>query len=207
MPRIAILPGDGIGPEITAEVIKILEVLRSGGASLEWRIFDYSADSYLKTGKAMPDGAFEELSSFDAIFLGAFGDPRVPDSAHARDILLGLRFGLDLYVNLRPAKLMLDSLTPLKGMAPGDIDLVVVRENTEGAYVGAGGFLRRNTPEEIAVQEPWRTSTMRSDSSRTSGTGFSNRYRPIIPTWRPAISLSTTSAISSFAIHPSSTWS
>ena len=153
MPRIAILPGDGIGPEITAEVIMILEVLRSRGAALEWRTFDYSADSYLKTGKAMPDGAFEELSSFDAIFLGAFGDPRVPDSAHARDILLGLRFGLDLYVNLRPAKLMLDRLTPLKGMTLGDIDLVVVRENTEGAYVGAGGFLRRNTPEEIAIQE------------------------------------------------------
>lgn len=153
MPRIAMLPGDGIGPEITAEVVKVLDVLRARGESLEWQTFDYSADTYLKTGRALPEGAFEALASFDAIFVGAFGDPRVPDSAHARDILLGLRSGLDLYVNLRPAKLMLDRLTPLKGRTRADIDLVVVRENTEGAYVGAGGFLRRETPEEIAIQE------------------------------------------------------
>ncbi len=153
MPRIAVIPGDGIGPEITTEVLKVMEALRSKGTPLEWQTFGYSADTYLETGKALPEGVFEELTSFDAVFLGALGDSRVPDSAHARDILLRLRFGLDLYVNLRPVRLPLDTLTPLKGRTVGDIDLVIVRENTEGAYVGAGGFLKKGTADEVAVQE------------------------------------------------------
>ncbi len=157
MARIAVIPGDGIGPEITNEVLKVMEALRAKGAHLEWQIFGYSADTYLETGQALPEGGFEELATFDAVFLGALGDPRVPDSAHARDILLRLRFGLDLYVNLRPVRLPIDALTPLKGRTAGDIDLVVVRENTEGAYVGAGGFLKKGTAEEIAIQEALAT--------------------------------------------------
>ncbi len=157
MPRIAVIPGDGIGPEITHEVLKVMEALCSKGVPLTWQTFDYSADSYLKTGKALPEGAIEELAAFDAIFMGALGDPRVPDSTHARDILLGLRFGLDLYVNLRPVRLPIEALTPLKGRTAHDIDLVIVRENTEGAYVGAGGFLKKGTAEEVAVQEALAT--------------------------------------------------
>jgi 3-isopropylmalate dehydrogenase len=157
MPRFALIPGDGIGVEVTAEVVKVLHDLRDEGLPLQWESYDYSADRYLRTGEGLPDGALSELADFDAIFVGAFGDPRVPDMAHARDILLGLRFKLDLYVNERPVMLLSPSHTPLKGHGPEEVDFVVLRENTEGAYVGTGGFLRHGTPDEVAVQESLAT--------------------------------------------------
>jgi len=153
MARVAVIPGDGIGQEVTAEVAKLLVKLKSQGLPIDFKTYDFSADRYLETGVAMPPGALEKLSTYDAIFAGAFGDPRVPDSAHACAIILGARQKLDLYVNLRPVRLLDERLTPLKGRTKADVDFVIVRENTEGAYVGAGGFVRKGTPHEVALQE------------------------------------------------------
>jgi len=123
---------------------------------LEW--LDYGADNYLKTGVGLPDGAQERLrDDFDAIYLGALGDPRIPDMAHGKEILLGLRFGLDLFVNHRPVKLLDESLCPLKDCTVEDIDFVCFRENTEGAYVGIGGIFKQGTADEVAIQEDINT--------------------------------------------------
>jgi 3-isopropylmalate dehydrogenase len=153
--RIAVVPGDGIGVDVTAEALKVLDrVSRLRGIALETVHFPWSADHYLKTGETVPAGAFEDLSShYDAVFMGAFGDPRVPDMKHAADILLGARFRLDLYVNYRPVRCLDDRLCPIKGFGAADVDFVVFRENTEGSYVGSGGHLKRGTPDEVAVQE------------------------------------------------------
>ena len=153
--RIAVVPGDGIGVDVTREAMKVLErVGRAQSIPLETVFFPWSADHYLKTGETVPPGAFEDFSAnYDAIFMGALGDPRVPDMKHAADILLGARFQLDLYVNFRPVRCLDDRLSPLKGFSARDIDFVVFRENTEGAYVGAGGHLKKGTPDEVAVQE------------------------------------------------------
>jgi len=153
--RIAVVPGDGIGVDVTTEAIKVLDrVCGARGIDLDAVYFPWSADHYLKTGVTIPPDGFDELSrGFDAIFMGAFGDPRVPDMKHAADILLGARFRLDLYVNFRPVRCLDDRLCPLKGYSAGDVDFVVFRENTEGSYVGAGGHLKKGTPDEVAVQE------------------------------------------------------
>ncbi len=153
--RIAVVPGDGIGVDVTAEAVKVLgRVCRARGIPFEPVFFPWSADHYLATGTTIPEGAFEDLSAnYDAVFMGAFGDPRVPDMKHAADILLGARFRLDLYVNYRPVRCLDDRLCPLKGFCAKDVDFVVFRENTEGSYVGAGGHLKRGTPDEVAVQE------------------------------------------------------
>src|SRR5713226_961573 len=153
--RIAVVPGDGIGVDVTREAMKVLErVGQARSIPLETVFFPWSADHYLKTGETVPPGAFEDFSAnYDAIFMGALGDPRVPDMKHAADILLGARFRLDLYVNFRPVRCLDDRLSPLKGFSARDIDFVVFRENTEGAYVGAGGHLKKGTPDEVAVQE------------------------------------------------------
>lgn len=157
--RIAVVAGDGIGPEVTREAVRVLEHLReTHNVQLELQHFDWSADKYLREGVSLPAGALEDLSkNFDAIFAGAFGDPRVPSNQHAEDILLGMRRGLDLYINLRPVKLLDARLTPLRDRAAEDIDFVVFRENTEGAYCGAGGFLKKGTIDEIATQEELNT--------------------------------------------------
>ena len=157
--RIAVLPGDGIGPEVTAEAMKVVRAAaRRFDLSLELVQFPWNADHYLETGETLPDGALDDLrENYGAIYIGAYGDPRVPDMKHAADILLGIRFGLDLYINLRPIKLYHADLCPLKGKAVGDIDLVVFRENTEGAYVGVGGIFKKGTADEIAVQEEIHT--------------------------------------------------
>ena len=153
MKKIAVIPGDGIGIDVTAEVIKVFQVIKNSGVDLFWDIFDYGAEKYLKTGITLPD---EEVVNFrdnyDAIYVGAVGDPRVPDMKHAKDILLGLRFKLDLYVNYRPVKLLDESLCPIKGKTIEDIDFVVFRENTEGLYSGTGGILKKGFPEEVAIQ-------------------------------------------------------
>jgi 3-isopropylmalate dehydrogenase len=151
--RIAIIPGDGIGRDVVAEVVPILTAL--GGLELE--PLPWSADYYLQTGITIPPGGYDTLRSFDAIFLGALGDPRVPDNRHARDILLGTRFELDLYVNYRPVRLLDDRLCPLKNRGRADVNFVVFRENTEGLYVGAGGRLRAGTEHEVAIQEEVNT--------------------------------------------------
>jgi 3-isopropylmalate dehydrogenase len=153
--KIAVVPGDGIGVDVTREAVKVLERVRGlSGEPFEPVFFPWSADHYLETGESVPAGAFDDLSrGYDAIFMGAFGDPRVPDMKHAADILLGARFQLDLYVNYRPVRCLADRLCPLKGFTARDVDFVVFRENTEGAYVGAGGHLKKGTPEEVALQE------------------------------------------------------
>jgi 3-isopropylmalate dehydrogenase len=151
--RIAVIPGDGIGREVVAEASRVLQAI--GGLSLE--PFPWSADHYLETGITIPAGGYDTLRSFDAILVGALGDPRVPDNRHARDILLGTRFELDLYVNYRPVRLLDDRLCPLKNRTRRDINFVVFRENTEGLYVGAGGRMRPDTDEEIAIQEDVNT--------------------------------------------------
>src|SRR5262245_60753975 len=149
--RLAIVPGDGIGVDVTREVVRALERLERHGARLEWREFDYSAETYLRTGIALPPGAMDELRSFDAIFMGAFGDPRVPDMAHAREILLGARFELDLYVNHRPSKLYHQALTPLRSVEK--LEFTIFRENTEGLYAGCGGVFKKGTPGEVPNRE------------------------------------------------------
>jgi 3-isopropylmalate dehydrogenase len=153
--RIAVVPGDGIGAEVTPQAVKVLKAVTSPAKRLiEFVEFDWGADKYLREGVTLPAGAVEMLrDEFDAILFGALGDPRVPSNQHAADILLGLRFKLDLYVNARPVELLHDRLTPLRDRTEKDIRLMVFRENTEGLYVGVGGFFKKGTADEIAVQE------------------------------------------------------
>ena len=153
--KIAVVPGDGIGPEVIDAGLTVLRrVSEARGLDLELVHFGWNADEYLRTGVSMPEGAMDDLRvNYDAIYLGAFGDPRVPDMKHAADILLGMRFQLDLYVNYRPVKLLDERLSPLKEKGVAEIDFVIFRENTEGAYVGMGGNFKKGTLDEIAVQE------------------------------------------------------
>lgn len=153
--RIAVIPGDGIGKEVTSEAVKVLKaVAATARRAIEFVEFDWGADKYLREGISLPAGAVEMLrDEFDVILFGALGDPRVPSNQHAADILLGLRFKLDLYVNARPVELLHDRLTPLRDRTEKDIRLMVIRENTEGLYVGVGGFFKKGTADEIAVQE------------------------------------------------------
>ncbi|HSA92632.1 MAG TPA: isocitrate/isopropylmalate family dehydrogenase, partial [Terriglobales bacterium] len=147
--KIAVLPGDGIGREVVAEAVK---VVRATGAAVEFTELDWGAERYLKDGTTVPPGGYEMLArEYDAIFVGAFGDPRVPSNIHAREILLGMRFRLDLYANVRPVKVLDASLCPLKDRKPSDIDFVVIRENTEGLYVDMGGVFKQGTADEVAI--------------------------------------------------------
>jgi len=156
--RIAIIAGDGIGKDVTAEAVKILTTISSVfGRAIELEHLPWSADHYLKTGETLPANGYDLLRSFDAVFVGALGDPRVIDNRHARDILLGTRFELDLYVNYRPVKLLDDRLSPLKDRGRTDINFVVFRENTEGVYVGIGGRFKAGTVDEVAIQEEVNT--------------------------------------------------
>lgn len=151
--KIAVIPGDGTGPEVIREGVKVLEATaHRAGFRLDWVYYDFGGERYLRTGETLPEGALEELKKMDAIYLGAIGHPQVRPGILERGILLRLRFELDLYINLRPVKLYPGVETPLKDKGPEDIDFVVVRENTEGLYAGAGGFLRRATPYEVAIQ-------------------------------------------------------
>ena len=153
--RIALIPGDGVGKEVTPEAVKVIRaaVGRSNRA-VEFVEFDWGADKFLREGVTLPEGAVEMLrDDFDAILFGALGDPRVPSNQHAADILLGLRFKLDLYVNARPVDLLHERLTPLRDRSERDVRFMVFRENTEGLYVGVGGFFKKGTADEIAVQE------------------------------------------------------
>ena len=157
--RLAVIAGDGIGPEVIAEALKVLDAVQpicKSGFALEH--LPYGADHYLSTGVSISPAEMSRLGSeFDVILVGALGDPRVPGNEHARDILLGMRFKLDLYVNERPAHLFDDRLTPLKGKSASDIDLVIFRENTEGLYAGIGGMFKQGTPDEISIAEEVNT--------------------------------------------------
>lgn len=159
MKHVAVIPGDGIGPEVISEAARVIETARDiFGFDLSLTVFDWGADKYLSTGISMPEGALEMFrSKYDAILTGAFGDPRVKDNKHAADILLGMRFGLDLYINLRPIKLIDARLCPLKGRAERDVNFVVFRENTEGLYTFMGGNFKKGTADEIAIQEEVNT--------------------------------------------------
>jgi 3-isopropylmalate dehydrogenase len=156
--RIAVLPGDGIGKEVTAEAVKVLGAVGDlFGRRLALETLPWGADHFLATGITVPPGGYDRLRQFDAVLVGALGDPRVPDNRHARDILLGTRFELDLYVNYRPIRLLDERLCPLKQRTAEDVDFVVFRENTEGLYVGIGGRFKAGTDDEIAVQQELNT--------------------------------------------------
>jgi len=151
--KIAVIPGDGTGPEVIREGVKVLDAVSNRmGFKLEYTYYDFGGDRYLRTGETLPDSAVEELKKFDAIYLGAIGHPDVKPGILEKGILLRLRFELDQYVNLRPVKLYPGVDCPLKDKKPEDIDFVVVRENTEGLYTGSGGFLKKGTPDEVAIQ-------------------------------------------------------
>jgi 3-isopropylmalate dehydrogenase len=157
--RIAVIPGDGIGIDVTAEAVKVIRTVGDVyGRSFDLEMLPYGADHYLKTGVSLPPNGYDMLrNEFDAIYIGALGDPRIPDMRHGRDILLGTRFVLDLYVNHRPVRLLHERLCPLKGRGPEDVDFVVFRENTEGVYVNVGGRFKPGTEDEVAVQEEINT--------------------------------------------------
>lgn len=158
MYKIAVLPGDGTGREQVTEGLKVLKVAADKfGFKLGTTDYDLGGERYMRTGEILPESVLEELKTFDAIFLGAIGHPDVKPGILEKGLLLKLRFDLDLYVNLRPVKLFPGVSTPLKDKEPADIDFVVVRENTEGLYCGAGGFLRKGTADEVAVQESINT--------------------------------------------------
>src|SRR5688572_26558144 len=156
--HIAVIPGDGIGQDVTAEAAKVLHAVGERfGRRFVLEQLPWGADHYLSTGVTVPAHGYDLLRGFDAILIGAVGDPRVPDNRHARDILLGTRVELDLFVNHRPIRLLDERLCPLKGRGPADVDFTVFRENTEGLYAGVGGRFKQGTEDEIAIQEEINT--------------------------------------------------
>jgi 3-isopropylmalate dehydrogenase len=156
--KIALVPGDGTGPEVVAEGVKVIQTAADKfGFKLETTKYDLGGERYMRTGETLPDSVLEELRKFDAIYLGAIGHPDVKPGILEKGLLLNMRFSLDQYINLRPVKLYPGVDTPLKDKGPEDIDFVVVRENSEGLYAGAGGFLKKGTPDEVAVQESINT--------------------------------------------------
>jgi 3-isopropylmalate dehydrogenase len=157
--RIAVIPGDGIGKDVTAEAVKVLRAISDvSGRTVDLETLPWSADHYLATGVTLPPNGYAMLrDDFDAVFVGALGDPRVPDNKHARDILLGARFELDLYINYRPVRLLDARLCPLKDRGTADVNFVVFRENTEGLYMSIGGRFKAGTPDEVAIQEEINT--------------------------------------------------
>jgi 3-isopropylmalate dehydrogenase len=156
--KIAVIPGDGTGPEVVQEGLKVLQAVAGvEGFKTELVDYDFGGERYLKQGETLPESALEELGAMDAIYLGAIGHPEVKAGILEKGILLRIRFALDLYINLRPVKLYPGVATPIKDKGPAEIDFVIVRENTEGLYAGAGGFLKRGTPDEVAIQESINT--------------------------------------------------
>jgi len=154
MPKIAVIPGDGVGTEVINEAMRVLErVGELEDIHFETQTYPWGADHYLATGELMPDSVLGEYQEMDAILLGAIGDPRVETGVLERAIVGGCRWKLDMFVNLRPIKLYADYLTPIKGKGPEDVDMVIVRENTEGLYLGMGGFFKKGTQDEVAIQE------------------------------------------------------
>jgi 3-isopropylmalate dehydrogenase len=156
--KIAVIPGDGTGPEVVREGLKVLQAVSyAEGFKTVLAEYDLGGERFLKTGETLPDATLAELRQMNAIFLGAIGHPKVKPGILEKGILLRIRFELDLYINLRPVKLYPGVATPLKDKGPKEIDFVIVRENTEGLYAGAGGFLKKGTPDEVAIQESINT--------------------------------------------------
>jgi 3-isopropylmalate dehydrogenase len=153
--KLAVIGGDGIGPEVVAEALK---VLKAAGLAIEETSYDLGAQRWHRTGETLPDPVLEEIRGHQALLLGAVGDPSVPSGVLERGLLLRLRFELDHYVNLRPVRLYPGVATPLAGVRPESVNMVVVREGTEGPYAGAGGVLRKGTPAEVATQESLNTA-------------------------------------------------
>ncbi len=194
--RIAVIPGDGIGKEVTPVAVNVIKAaIARRHHHIDFVEFDWGADKFLREKITLPEGAVEQLrEEFDAILFGALGDPRVPSNQHAADILLGLRFQLDLYVNARPTELFQERFTPLKDRVPNDIRLMVFRENTEGIYVGAGGFFKKGTADEIATQEDINSRKgveriLRFAFNYARGHGLSNGTcsTPIAPAGSPVV--------------------
>ena len=155
MPKVALLPGDGIGGEVLEQGRRVLERV---APDLSYETFDLGADRYLRDGTTLPEDVLKRFrEEFDAIYLGAFGDPRVPNNEHAKEILLGMRFRLDLYINFRPCRLLDDRYCPLRGKGQKEVNFVVFRENTEGMYTGIGGQFKRDTEDEIAIEQEINT--------------------------------------------------
>ncbi|MCD6151518.1 MAG: 3-isopropylmalate dehydrogenase [Deltaproteobacteria bacterium] len=155
---IAVIPGDGTGPEVVSEARKVLDAVGVlEGFSCDYQVYDFGGERYLKTGEILPDSAIDELRGFKSILLGAIGHPEVKPGILEQGILLKLRFALDQYINLRPVKLYAGVETPLRDKGPDDIDFMVVRENSEGLYTGSGGFLKKGTADEVAIQESINT--------------------------------------------------
>jgi 3-isopropylmalate dehydrogenase len=155
MVRIAVIPGDGIGPEVISEALNALRTVAAcSGKTIQTIDFDFGAERYLRDGVSLPPDMLDRFrAEFDAILMGALGDPRIADNKHAIEILFGIRCGLDLYANIRPVKLLARRLTPLKNVTEADINFTVFRENTEDLYVGIGGIFKKGTPDEVAIQE------------------------------------------------------
>ena len=151
--RIALIPGDGIGKEVTTAGVQVLEAAAGGDFALACEPFDWGCEYYLRTGRMMPEDGLEQLRSFDAIYLGAIGYPTVPDHISLRELLLKIRFGFDLYVNLRPVEILPGLESPLRGKSAAEINMLFIRENTEGEYCGLGGRFKRGTPDEFAIQQ------------------------------------------------------
>jgi 3-isopropylmalate dehydrogenase len=175
---VVVIPGDGIGPEVTSQALRVLDFYRrERGLPVEVDTLDLGADRYLRDGTTYPADARDRIArEASAVLLGALGDPRVPNFEHARDILFGLRFGLDLYANVRPIRALDDRLVPLRDRTAADVDFVVLRENTEGIYVGMGGQFKRGTRDEIAISEDLNT---RKGVERLIRAGFEHaRKRP-----------------------------
>jgi len=169
---IAVIPGDGIGPEVISQAVRLIEKL---GLPLDLWHLDLGAERYLRDGTTFPKEVADRIrNEASAVLLGALGDPRVPKLEHARDILFGLRFGFDLYANIRPVKALSERVVPLKNRTKKDVDLVVFRENTEGIYVGMGGQFKRGTPDEIAINEDVNT---RKGVERLIRAGFEHAKR------------------------------
>jgi 3-isopropylmalate dehydrogenase len=157
--RLAAIPGDGIGPEVFAEAHRVLEIAASGAeVKIDTTMYDLGANRWLATGELLPDSVLAEIRGHDAILFGAVGDPAVPPGTLERGLLLRLRFALDHHVNLRPSRTYPGVPSPLVGCGPGDLDVLVVREGTEGPYVGSGGVLRPGTPHEVATEESLNTA-------------------------------------------------
>jgi 3-isopropylmalate dehydrogenase len=174
MSRIAVIAGDGIGTEVVDQARKVIDSVAPG---FEYTDYDLGAARYHRTGEVLPDSVLEELAGHDAILLGAVGDPSVPPGVLERGLLLKLRFAFDQYVNLRPSRLWPGTASPLAGVKPGEIDLVVVREGTEGLYAGAGGVLHRGSPAEIATEESLNTRYGAERAIRDAFARAANRPR------------------------------
>jgi 3-isopropylmalate dehydrogenase len=150
--KIAVIPGDGVGPEVTDEGLKVLaRAAKLFGFAYQTKTYPFGADHYITTKEFMPEGQLDEFRTMDAILLGAIGDPRLPPGLVERGVIAATRFGLDLYINLRPIKLYAEHLCPIKGKKPEDVDMVVVRENTEDLYTGLGGHFKKGTPDEVVI--------------------------------------------------------